>query len=149
MCWCADPEGKLRDEAFGCTRLDASAQRVISWYVMRWSVEVTFEEARANLGMETQRQWSELAILRTTPVLLGLFTIVTMLAQRLAAGGKVPVNETAWYSKQEASFSDYLALVRKHCWAVENFVKSGCEAESALIPSKVFDHFVSCPALAA
>jgi hypothetical protein len=76
----ADPEGKLRLEAFFCTDLQATPVEVLSWVVMRWSVEVTCEEARAHLGFETQRQWSEKAIARTTPVLLGLFSLVTLLA---------------------------------------------------------------------
>ena len=68
---------------------------------MRWSVEVTFEEARAHLGVETQRQWSDQAIARTTPVLLGLFSLVTVLALRLCPGGQIPVEATAWYHKAE------------------------------------------------
>jgi hypothetical protein len=144
-----DPEGKLRDEAFGCTKLDASPAEIIEWIVMRWSVEVTFEEGRAHLGMETQRQWSEKAILRTTPVVLGIYTLVTIMAVRLAKDGKVPINETAWYSKEEATFSDCIVLVRKHCWGVENLVNCAENPEFVLIPSKVFNHFVSCLALAA
>jgi DDE superfamily endonuclease len=65
----ADPEGKLRMEAFFCTDLEATPVEIVQWVVMRWSVEVTFEEARAHLGLETQRQWSALSIARATPVL--------------------------------------------------------------------------------
>ena len=54
-----DPEGKLQDAAFFCTDLQATPEQILHWVVMRWSVEVTFEEARAHLGMETQRQWSD------------------------------------------------------------------------------------------
>jgi hypothetical protein len=144
-----DPDGQLRDVALASTQLEASAAQIIEWFVMRWSVEVTFEESRAHLGMESGRQWSDLAIVRTTPALLGLFSLVTILALRLASDGKMPVNETAWYSKAEASFSDCLVFVRKHCWALENFVTSAQTAESVLIPSKVLNHLVSCLALAA
>jgi hypothetical protein len=63
---------------------------------MRWSVEVTCEEARAHVGIETQRQWSNRAIARTTPVRLALFSLVTLLALRLSEGGAVPVETTAW-----------------------------------------------------
>jgi hypothetical protein len=70
----ADPGGKRRMEAFFCTALEATPVQILAWVVMRWSVGVTFEEARAHLGFETQRQWSEKAIARTTPVLLGLFS---------------------------------------------------------------------------
>jgi hypothetical protein len=71
----ADPAGQLRMEAFSCTDLQAAPVEILHWVIMRWSVEVTFEEARAHLGFETQRQWSEKAIARTSPVLLGLFTL--------------------------------------------------------------------------
>ena len=80
----ADPEGKLRMEAFFCTDLQATPAQILAWVVMRWSVEVTFEEARAHLGLETQRQWSDQAIARTTPVLLALFSLVTVLALQLS-----------------------------------------------------------------
>src|SRR4051794_26339082 len=55
--------------------LHAEPVRILSWFVLRWKMEVTFQEARRHLGLETQRQWSELAIRRTTPALLGLFSI--------------------------------------------------------------------------
>jgi hypothetical protein len=76
----ADPEGKLRMEAFFCTDLQATPVAILQCVVMRWAVEGTFEEARAHLGVETQRQWSDQAIGRTTPVLLALFSLVTVLA---------------------------------------------------------------------
>ncbi|MDQ3013049.1 MAG: hypothetical protein M3X11_20370, partial [Acidobacteriota bacterium] len=83
-----DPEGKLRDEILACTDLEASAEQIVNWFVMRWGLEVIFEETREHLGMETQRQWSDLAIARTTPILLGLFSLVTMFARKgLAQNG--------------------------------------------------------------
>jgi hypothetical protein len=91
----ADPEGKLRMEAFFCTDLGATPVEILQWVVMRWSVEVTFEEGRAHLGLETQRQWSDLAIARTTPVLLALFSLVTVMALQLRQGGQIPVPVTA------------------------------------------------------
>jgi hypothetical protein len=144
-----DPQGELKDEAFCCTKLDATPADIIAWFVMRWSVEVTFEEAREHLGMETQRQWSEKAILRATPVVLGLYSLVTMMAVRLSSQGRVPINQTAWYKKEEATFSDCMVMVRKHCWGVENFENSAQNTESVLIPSEVLNHLVSCLALAA
>ena len=68
------------------------------------------------LGVETQRQWSDLAIARTTPVLFGLFSIVTLLADRLARGGTLPVRQAAWYRKPRATFSDAIALERERLW---------------------------------
>ena len=110
----ADPEGNLRMEAFFCTDLQATPEQILGWVVMRWSFEVTCEEARAHLGLETQRQWSALAIARTPSVLLGLFSLVTILARPLSGGGPIPVPVTAWYHKEEPTFSDCLALGRRH-----------------------------------
>ena len=104
------------------------------WVVMRWSVEVTFEEARAHLGLETQRQWSDQAIARTTPVLLALFSLVTVLALQLSQGGQIPVPVTAWYHKAEPTFADCLALVRRHLWRARYLVNSAAEAEFVQFP---------------
>lgn len=144
-----DPEGRLADVALGCTKVDATPGQIIEWAVMRWSVEVTFEELRARLGMETQRQWSEKAIARTTPALLALFSLVVLMASRLNRDGRVPVNEAAWYSKAEATFSDCLALVRRHCWRARYLGNSASEAESVLIESTALNHLIGCLALAA
>jgi hypothetical protein len=91
-----DPEDKLSDAAFFCTDLHATPEQILHWVVMRWSVEVTFEEARTHLGIETQRQWADKAIARTTPGLLGLFSLVTVLAWRFCPSGHIPVEVTAW-----------------------------------------------------
>jgi hypothetical protein len=125
----ADPEGKLRMEAFFCADLAASPAQILQWVVMRWSVEVAFEACRAHLGLETQRQRSSQAVARTTPVLLGLFSLVTMLALRLSQDGSIPVPVTAWYHKEEPTFSDCLALVRRHLWRARYLVNSAPEAE--------------------
>ncbi len=82
----------------------------------RWPVEVTFEETRAHLGMQTQRQWSDLAIERTTPCLLGLYSLLTLMGQKLYPKGNIPCRQTTWYHKQQATFSDVLAVVRRHLW---------------------------------
>ncbi|MGH8847920.1 MAG: IS701 family transposase [Polaromonas sp.] len=144
-----DPEGELRDEVFACTDLNATAEDIIKWFVMRWSLEVTFEEAREHLGMETQRQWSDLAIARTTPVILGLFSLVVMLAHRLRPDGEVPILTTAWYQKTEATFSDCLALVRKHLWNSNVHVKSAQKADIVSLPAKDWEHLLSCLSAAA
>jgi hypothetical protein len=130
----ADPEGKLRMEAFFCTDLEAAPVEILQWVVMRWSVEVTFEEGRAHLGLETQRQWSDLAIARTTPVLLALFSLVTVLALQLSQGGQIPVPVTAWYHKTEPTFADCLALVRQHLWRAQYLINSAPEADIIQFP---------------
>jgi hypothetical protein len=145
----ADPEGKLRMEAFFCTDLEATPVAILQWVVLRWSVEVTFEEGRAHLGLETQRQWSDQAIARTTPVLLALFSLVTVLALKLSQGGQIPVPATAWYHKEEPTFSDCLALVRRHLWRARYLVNSAPEAEIMQFPREVLDLFIQGVPLAA
>jgi len=86
---------------------------------------VTFEEARAHLGVETQRQWSDLAIARTTPVIFGLFSVVTLMADRLIRSEVKPVRTAAWYGKQVLSFADAIAIVRRCLWGGCHFSTSG------------------------
>ena len=145
----ADPEGKLRMEAFFCTDLEATPAQILEWAVMRWSVEVTFQEARAHLGLETQRQWSDRAIARTTPVLLALFSIVTVLALHLSQAGQIPVPITAWYHKAEPTFVDCLALVRQHLWRARFCVNSATESEFVQFPRETFDLLLTGLSLAA
>jgi DDE superfamily endonuclease len=145
----ADPEGKLRMEAFFCTALEATPAQILEWVVMRWSVEVTFQETRAHLGLETQRQWSDRAIARTTPVLLALFSIVTMLALRLSQAGQIPVPSTAWYHKAEPTFVDCLALVREHLWRARFCVNSAPEPEFVQFPREALDLLLTRLSLAA
>lgn len=144
-----DPEGKLRDEVFATTKLDATPAQIIEWVVRRWSVETTFEEGREHLGLETQRQWSDLAIERTTPCLLGLFSLVVLLTDKLQPDGKVPTQTAAWYAKPEATFSDCLILVRKHLWRSLNYKDSAAPAESVNFPAPAWEHWLSCLAGAA
>jgi DDE superfamily endonuclease len=145
----ADPEGKLRMEAFFCTNLEATPAPILEWAVMRWSVEVTFEEARVHLGLETQRQWSDHAIARTTPVLLSLFSIVTMLALRLSDADQIPVPMAAWYHKAAPTFADCLALVRQHLWRARFFVNSTAEPEFVQFPREAFELLLTGLSLAA
>ena len=112
----ADPEGKRRLAAVFCTDLDATSVDILPWVVMRWSLAVTLEEGRAHLGLETQRHWSDQAIARTTPSLLGLFSLVTVLALKRSHAGHIPGPVTAGYHQDEATFSDCLAVVRRHLW---------------------------------
>jgi len=90
-------------------------EQILTLYLGRWAMEVTFEEARRHLGIETQRQWSRTAIERTTPCLFGLFTLVVVLAQHLH-GTTTPIRRSAWHAKDEATFVDLLAAVRRDLW---------------------------------
>ena len=105
--------GKAREECLLCTQVEASAEQIVEWFVLRWNEEVTFEEARRHLGIQTQRQWSANAIRRTTPALLGLFSLVTLMTAALRPKGGVEIGAAAWYEKTEATFSDCLALIRR------------------------------------
>ncbi len=111
-----DPKGKFKPQALLCTDLTVQPAQILKWFVMRWRVEVTFQEVRAHLGVETQRQWNDWAILRSTPALLGLFSLVTLLAHRLTQRNQLPVRQAAWYVKRLPTFSDALAVVRQHLW---------------------------------
>jgi hypothetical protein len=110
-----DPRGRLSPYALFCTDQEVDALMILAAYLQRWNVEVTFEEARAHLGLETQRQWTTRAIGRTTPCLLGLFSVVVLMAHA-AHPDRLPTRQTAWYPKPEATFSDALAAVRRHLW---------------------------------
>ena len=96
----------------------------------RWNIEVTFEELRAHLGVETQRQWSDRAIGRSTPCLFGLFSVVTFMAIRLGGEKQLPVAQTAWYRKEQATFSDVIAFVRRNLWAARYSVDSLSQPQS-------------------
>jgi hypothetical protein len=111
-----DPKGKFTAQALLCTDLSVQPKQIVAWFVLRWQLEVTLHEVRTHLGVETQRQWSDHAIVRTTPALLGLFSLITLLAHRSARRGKLPLRQSSWYMKPHATFSDALALVRQRCW---------------------------------
>jgi len=100
---------------------------------MRWQLEVTFQEVRRHLGFETQRQWSELAIRRTTPALLGLFSLIALFAHRRMAPSTEAVRRAAWY-RTHPTFSDALALVRKDLWANATFYGSPAQSETVKVP---------------
>ncbi len=135
-----DPEGEFKTQALLCTDLDADPEEILRWFVMRWQLEVTFQEARRHLGFETQRQWSDLAIRRTTPALLGLFSLVTLFADRRMREAAGAFRQAAWYRKSHPTFADALALVRKELWAQEaTFRGSSPETETVKVP-KAFIH---------
>ena len=129
----------MKTRALLCTQLDQHPQQILQWFLWRWQVEVTFQEVRTHLGVETQRQWSDLAITRTTPVLLGLFSIVTLLAHCLVAhNGQLPMNQAAWYTKTQATFSDALAAVRRQLWHPANFFTSRSERDMINLPRALY-----------
>ncbi|HLJ34444.1 MAG TPA: transposase [Ktedonobacteraceae bacterium] len=144
-----DPQGQFDPQALLCTDQQAEAAQIIEWFVLRWQMEVTFHEVRAHLGVETQRQWSDLAIVRTTPALLALFSLVTIFAHQLLQGQSLPTRQAAWYSKTLPTFSDTLALVRQHLWPVTLSYLSPATPDSVEIPRALFERFIQTLAFAA
>lgn len=133
-----DPAGQLRPTAFLSTDLNVQPQQILDWFIMRWGMEVTFQECRTHLGLETQRQWSDLAISRTTPALLGLFSLVTLLAAALTQEQPLPVRSAAWYLKSEPTFSDAIAFVRYYLWTHMQFNRSPAQTTPVLFPDSVW-----------
>ncbi len=136
-----DPLGVFDTRALLCTEVSKSAKAIVELYTRRWQVEVTFEEVRAHLGVETQRQWNDQAIARTTPALLGLFSIVTLLAHQLhqRSTGALSARSAAWYAKSHLTFSDALACVRRELW--QNISLSGPRTDSRKTATKFINHF--------
>jgi hypothetical protein len=128
-----DPLGEIDTQALFTTDLTMTPARVVEVFCWRWSLEVTFEETRRHLGVETQRQWSALAIARTTPLLLALYSLVCLMAHRWQDRWPLLARSTAWYLKPHATFSDCLALVRRTIWAAPNFVTSTPDPHSLVI----------------
>jgi hypothetical protein len=137
-----DAEGDKEPQAFLCTDLEAEPTAILSWFVRRWRIEVTFAEVRRHLGVETQRQWSDLAILRTTPALLGLFSLVTLWADRIKGDHGVPPDRVRWYPKADPTFSDALALVRHELWTSPTFATSPDHRESAKITDRLLNRLI-------
>lgn len=134
-----DPEGKLDPKAYFCTDKGQSTAEIVSSFIKRWTIEVTFEGSRAHMGVETQRQWSDLAIERSTPCLLGMFSLVALFGAALHPDGKVPVQRTAWYYKSEATFSDVLAEVRRQLWGNFTYYTSPQDPHVCLVPRSHVD----------
>jgi len=134
-----DPTGVRDTQAFLCTDIDATPVDILGWFVSRWSIETTFQESRAHLGVETQRQWSDLAIVRTTPALLGLFSLVTLWAADPAIVASLHPRSAAWYHKCEPSFSDAIAALRRHLWTVPNLSMSRQGPDSVEIPTALWE----------
>ena len=127
-------EGKLTGLVSNDTQLEG--QDMIGYFVRRWSIETTFALVRAHLGVETQRQWTEKAIARTTPVLLGLFSVITLLSDSLHQRGLLVYQVSSWYVKRHPTFSDAIACVRGYLWRETNF----CTSASEVIHVKMSQH---------
>jgi hypothetical protein len=144
-----DVLGEFEPCAFLSTELTHQPIQILTWFVRRWRMEVTFEESRAHLGIETQRQWSDLAIARSTPVLFGLFSLVTLMANTLVSEQTTVVRTAAWYAKEQPTFSDALALVRRCLWGSCHFQTSESDPEIVKIPRSLFERLTDAVCYAA
>ena len=146
-----DPQEEYAPVALLCTDPQQIPLNILRWFVQRWRLEVTFEETRRHLGLETQRQWTDKAIARTTPLLFGLFSWVTLVAHALYSSQPAPTpRRAAWYPKPLPTFSDALALVRLLLWdASPTFRISPSEPDMIKIPKPLFDSLVSALCYAA
>jgi len=142
-----DPK-KTEPQAFLCTDLQAEPLQVIGWFIIRWQVEVTFQETRTHLGVETQRQWSDLAILRTTPALFGLFSIVTLWMHDLSQCRSVAPKTAAWYPKAVLTFSDAIATVRYEIWNHQILFMSRHQPDTINIPRQAWQRIANAVAYA-
>lgn len=137
-----DPNGVIKSKALLCTNMNFSAKEIIDEFIKRWTVEVTFEEARAHLGVESQRQWSDKAIARTTPILMALFSLVAIWADMLNKRGLLKMNPCAWYKKQSPTFSDAIAAVRQSIWRNNKFLRSVFTGDSNNLKTKWLQHLI-------
>lgn len=137
-----DPEEQLDPVALACTDLDMSAQQAINYFVRRWAVEVTFEETRAHLGVESQRQWSDKAIARTTPVLMALFSLVTLWADKLRRNNNLHVPTCTWYQKSHPTFSDAIASVRVQIWRNQKLLTSYLEGDVNNLKASLWERLI-------
>jgi hypothetical protein len=143
-----DPKGHFAPQALLSTDLAVTAVQIVEWFVLRWQLEVTFHETRTHLGVETQRQWAERAIIRTTPALLGLFSLVTLFAHEALQGRPLPLRQAAWYAKTAPTFADTLAFVRSQLWPAVLSWMSPQTPDMVKIPRPVFQHLAETLAFA-
>jgi len=136
-----DVLGKFEPQALLCTDLSLESEQILAFFMRRWQMEPTFRHVREHLGVETQRQWSDKAIARTTPVLMGLFSLITLLANNLLKRHDLPIRTTAWYSKTLPTFADAIALVRSRLWSHFTFQMSAPEPDMVKVPRSLLERF--------
>ena len=144
-----DPAGVFRPQAFLCTDTDVAPEDILSWFVRRWTVEVTFAEVRRHLGVETQRQWSDKAIARTTPALLGFYALVALWADTMHQTHALVARSARWYQKDKITFSDALAAVRRQLWADDTLLTSSSRTETVQISRALFERMAGLACYAA
>jgi hypothetical protein len=135
-----DPKGRFEPPGLLSTDLTLSARQIVTYFIRRWSMETTFQEARLYLGVEGQRQWNDLAAARTTPVRLGLYSLMALIVQR-QPDWQQAFRQSAWYKKAQPTFVDALAQVRRALWRQLGFWLSEAAIEKQKSAPVLFEYF--------
>lgn len=143
-----DPKGRCEPQAFLSTDLTLEARQIVRYFIRRWSMETTFQEARQYLGVDGQRQWNDVAVARTTPIRLGLYSLVALIVQRQPAWQQA-FRQSAWYKKARPTFVDALAQVRGALWRQLGFWLSEAAIDRQKSAPVLFEHFAELLAYAA
>lgn len=144
-----DPQNTFVPQALLTTCVTHPPHQLVEWFVRRWQMEVTFEETRAHLGVETQRQWNDWAIARTTPALFGLYSLVALMAHDLFQKEGHSLRTATWYVKTRPTFSDALAVIRRELWSTCHFSMSTFTEEMVKVPRSVFERLTDTVCYAA
>jgi len=144
-----DPEGRFATHALRCTDLTAEPAQILAWFVLRWRRAVTFAAVRRHRGVETPRQWSAPAILRTTPAVLGLFSLVARDAQPRMGPPAATVRQAGWSHKTLPTFAEARALTRRERWAPTGFCMSASAPEMVKVPRALLEHMTDALCYAA
>ena len=143
-----DPKKRCEPQAFLSTDRTLCARQIVTHFIRRWAMETTFQEARQYLGLDGQRQWKDAAVARTTPVRLGLYSLVALIVQRQPAW-QGAFRQSAWYKKARPTFADALAQVRRALWQQLGFWLSGSAIDRQKSVPMLFEHFAELLAYAA
>jgi Transposase DDE domain len=135
-----DPKKRVDPQGFLSTDLRLEARQIVTYFIRRWSMETTFQEARQYLGVDGQRQWKDAAVARTTPVRLGLYSLVALIVQRQPAW-QPAFRQSAWYQKARPTFVDALAQVRCALWRQLGFWLSASTIDRHKSAPVLFEHF--------
>jgi hypothetical protein len=136
-----DPARRLAPQAWLSTKLDCDPEQILRWFIQRWQLDTTCEDIRAHVDLKTSRQWNDRSIARTTPALIGLYSMVTLIAAHLTRDQRAPVRMAAWYPKERATFADTIALVRRCLWSAAHLPTSPEKKDLVKIPCALFERF--------
>ncbi len=105
--------GGRTKQAFYSTRLEATAIEVLTWYAMRWSIEVAFHDSKQHLGFEEPQGWSRRAVERTAPIAMLLYSMIVLWFTNYGHHHYVPLNRPWYHKVHDPSFADMLATLRR------------------------------------